>query len=856
MAELSLILKATVVLAIGLAAAGGARRSSAAVRALIVTAAFGVLLLLPAAPLIVPPGTVTIPVPPVSTAMFSFADEPAAATRPLPVPVRTANAGPVRSWPLPPLDELPRLLWLAGTFSVLLPLVAVHWRVRRLGARASRWHHGDTLAARIARPPAGRDIAVLISSEIQVPMTYGVLRPRIVLPVDAPAWPDAELRQALLHELEHVRRCDWLVQTMVRVACAIYWFHPLAWSAWRRLRLECEQACDDAVLQEAERTAYAEQLVMLARRLAGVSNPPLLSMADGSHLSQRVSAVLDGGRARGRVGIAAATTIAGLSLAMTAVIAPIHAVEAVVLPAVQTAPEALGIRTDIGGPPFEAASIRPNAPADRQRVADWHLPSGRFTARNQTLGWFIAFAYAPQVPLWLEERDVIGGPDWIDSERFTIEATAGRTVTTAEMQRLVRQLLADRFALRVHVESRRGPAYRLVLSRGDRRLGPQVRVTQDGCGTQRPRGSFGELGLQTEFSCITMARLAVDLSERVGRPVIDRTGVAEVFDATLTAARTPEELAVIYGLAPSALPSELLNGVSIFTALPEQLGVKLEPIDADLAVLVIDAAERPSPNDARTASPQAATAAPSAAFEVASIKRNRSAEPARGRVEPGGRFTAINTPVLQVVRQAYGVFPYQVLDAPDWVSSDGYDIITRLPDGVESTPQTLGASLRTLLESRFGFVARMEQREMATYELVLARQDRRLGPKLRQSSIDCTAGMSVQAPPSPAGEPPCALLGSLLGSSGRRYQMRGFPLDRFTQSLTGVAGRPVVDKTGLTGTWNLDLEFTPENDPASGPGDPPGVFTALEEQLGLKLQPSRGAVDVLVVDRVERPAED
>jgi uncharacterized protein (TIGR03435 family) len=632
MAELSLILKATVILVLGLSAVSGARRSSAAIRALIVTTTFGVLLLLPAAPLIVPTGAVTIPVPPVPASMFPFADEPSAVAHPLDVPTPMVVAGPSRSLPLPSFPESLRLLWLAGTLSVLLPLVAVHRRVRRLGARASHWPEGERLATTVARRTSGRGTAVLLSTEIQVPMTYGALRPRIVLPVDAPEWPRAELRQALLHEMEHVRRRDWLVQMAVRVICACYWFHPLAWSAWRRLRLECEQACDDAVLRETERTAYAEQLVMLARRLANVSNAPLLSMADGSHLSQRVSAVLDGRRARGRVGLAAAACSAGIALTMAALIAPIHAVGIAEPTPAQSAPEVLSIPTDVSGQPFEAASIRPNAPEDRQRVADWHLPSGRFTAGNQTLRWFITFAYAPQVPLWMEERDLIGGPEWIDVDRFTIEAIAGRAVSTPEMQRLVRQLLVERFGLRVRIEARRRPAYRLVLARPDRTLGPEVRVTQDSCGTQRPQGSFGELGSRTEFPCTTMARLAVDLSERVGRTVIDRTGVSDVFDATLTAARTPEELAVIYGLAPSAMPPELLSGVSIFTALPEQLGVKLEPIEADLAVLVVDAAERPSPNDAPNVSPQAATR-PATTFDVASIKRNRSAEPARGRVE-------------------------------------------------------------------------------------------------------------------------------------------------------------------------------------------------------------------------------
>src|SRR6202023_3733311 len=108
---------------------------------------------------------------------------------------------------------------------------------------------------------------ILLHDDIVVPMTCGVLRPAIVLPTDAEEWSDADLRHAIVHELEHVRRADWPVHILARFVSAMYWFHPLVWIAWRRLCLDSERACDDAVLLGAEQTAYAEQLVRLARRM-------------------------------------------------------------------------------------------------------------------------------------------------------------------------------------------------------------------------------------------------------------------------------------------------------------------------------------------------------------------------------------------------------------------------------------------------------------------------------------------------------------------------------------------------------------------------------------------------------------
>jgi len=140
-------------------------------------------------------------------------------------------------------------------------------------------------------------------------------------------WTGPELHRALLHELEHARRLDWAVQIFARVVCACYWFHPLAWIAWRQLRLEAERACDDAVVRNAETEDYAEQLVRLARRM-GADAPRLsLAMASRSDLSRRVAALLDARQPRGRAGAGFVTLAVTAAVGVLLLIAPVRAVE-------------------------------------------------------------------------------------------------------------------------------------------------------------------------------------------------------------------------------------------------------------------------------------------------------------------------------------------------------------------------------------------------------------------------------------------------------------------------------------------------------------------------------------------------
>jgi len=147
--------------------------------------------------------------------------------------------------------------------------------------------------------------AVLLHGALPGPMTCGVLHPSVVLPLDAQTWEAEDLNRAIVHELEHVRRGDWVSHCLARALCAVYWFHPLVWIAWRQLALEAERSCDDAVLGRSEATAYADQLVSLAQQLSLAKMPaksPLLAMANRADLAARVGAVLDTRRRRGRAG--------------------------------------------------------------------------------------------------------------------------------------------------------------------------------------------------------------------------------------------------------------------------------------------------------------------------------------------------------------------------------------------------------------------------------------------------------------------------------------------------------------------------------------------------------------------------
>jgi uncharacterized protein (TIGR03435 family) len=256
-------------------------------------------------------------------------------------------------------------------------------------------------------------------------------------------------------------------------------------------------------------------------------------------------------------------------------------------------------------------------------------------------------------------------------------------------------------------------------------------------------------------------------------------------------------------------------------------------------------------------------------FDVISIKPSQpGAQNRLPRISPG-RVELFNTTLKQLVASAYSRFPFdprEVVGGPAWIGSERFDIVATMerPPQFDQTRMLgeLNGMLRALLEQRFGVKAHNEQREGDVYILTLARSDRKTGAGLRQVPNACAAALkelSGAAPPPPrSGPPPCSFggpPGKLIGT--------GVTMAMFSSVLSNNVGRQVVDRTALTGSFDIELNFDPASAAKAPPGAPPGptpiddskpsIFTALQEQLGLKLEPTRGPIDVLVVDQAERP---
>ena len=254
-------------------------------------------------------------------------------------------------------------------------------------------------------------------------------------------------------------------------------------------------------------------------------------------------------------------------------------------------------------------------------------------------------------------------------------------------------------------------------------------------------------------------------------------------------------------------------------------------------------------------------------FDVVSIKRNtggvgrgNSAPPVW---RPDGSLALKNVPVNTLIARAYP--DTDIVGLPDWVRTERYDIATT---SMLTTPTAEDriAMLRAMLADRFQLKVHIEQREQQVFDLVLARKDGKLGPGLTPSDVNC------DSPPAPSTEradlsappPPCTvrMVGAILrvDKQGRLGDLMegNTSMDRLADAFRISAGRVVVNKTGLPGSYQIAMNFDmigaqrpPSVDPSIDHG--PSVFTAVQEQLGLKLEPSKAQRNALVIDRLERP---
>jgi uncharacterized protein (TIGR03435 family) len=272
-----------------------------------------------------------------------------------------------------------------------------------------------------------------------------------------------------------------------------------------------------------------------------------------------------------------------------------------------------------------------------------------------------------------------------------------------------------------------------------------------------------------------------------------------------------------------------------------------------LALVLVPMLLAPALLAGQSAAPAAADQRPR--FEAASVKPNNSPDAGINNRFSPGRFAYVNTPLDVFISNAYRFPSDRIVGLPDWARREKFDITaTHSPEYASFSPQQL-AMLQRLLEERFLLQTHRETREMPVYELVKVRADG-LGPQLRVSNVDCVSPAADKAQ--------CGTRITMGLIDGRFVNWRAV-----TDQLPSLAGRAVIDKTGLSGMFDVKLEWSPDpavsRSPAAAaaasaaaatPGERVDIFTALQEQLGVKLQSARAPLEVLVIDRLERPTPD
>jgi uncharacterized protein (TIGR03435 family) len=257
------------------------------------------------------------------------------------------------------------------------------------------------------------------------------------------------------------------------------------------------------------------------------------------------------------------------------------------------------------------------------------------------------------------------------------------------------------------------------------------------------------------------------------------------------------------------------------------------------------------------------------AFQVASVKPNTAAD-ARFmgiRPEAGGRLVAQNAPLLLLIQNAYSIQAFQVVGGPGWINSDRYDIEAKPEAPVDRKQMWL--MVQTLLADRFKLALHRETRELPAYVLTVTRAGLKQTPPKEGGCVALDPN-GPPPPPRPGMARPCGSVIIDMSPLGLRMEGSKVPMPEFIRVLAVVMGRPVIDKTGITSEFEVHLEFAPDQSTAGlpgagGPRDPggpppatdtnrPSIFSAVQEQLGLKLDSGKGPVEVLVIDHVERPS--
>jgi uncharacterized protein (TIGR03435 family) len=520
---------------------------------------------------------------------------------------------------------LPALLvgvWLCGFVAVLV-LWCVRWRRISAALRSAvpllEGREVEALRQQERIAGIGQRVEMLLSRTMLEPGIFGMARPVLVWPEGISEHLENEHLEAILaHELWHVRRRDNLAAAIHMVVEAIFWFHPLVWWLGSRLVDERERACDEEVVElGSERRLYAESILKVCEFCVG-SPLACVSGVTGADLKKRMVHIMSEQIVQ-RLDLSKKLLLAVAGL--VAIAAPI------VFGLVHAAPvQAQSQSDDAASATFDKVSITPSAESTptptyagtKNHMVRMMFGPDRFLANNVTLHSVIEEAYSVQ------DNQIVGGPDWLNTATFDIEAKVDHPdgakpdfpPNHEKDQKMLQTLLADYTQLALHSETRQLQSYALVVAEGGSKLQPSqaadsgaAPMPPPGGGSQvfiqhvRPgaNGDFPQTeGMRVQMGDnqvvgvtthgISMADLTHMLSRQLGVPVIDKTGLKGTYSFNLQWKHAdPAANAAASG-------SSTDNAESLFTAIQEQLGLKLEPQKGPTPVLVIDHIEKPTEN--------------------------------------------------------------------------------------------------------------------------------------------------------------------------------------------------------------------------------------------------------------------
>ncbi len=498
-------------------------------------------------------------------------------------------------------------------------------------------------------------------------------------------------------------------------------------------------------------------------------------------------------------------------------------------------------------PTFDVADVH-LSPAGANPFMNIGVVGSRYEIHTATMVDLIGTAYG------VDSTAVTGGPAWLEKDRFEIIAKASARVSDADRLLMLQALLADRFKLTFHKDTK--PQDVFTLTAGKKiQMKPSEGVGAGACQPAPPEPNGPPLIVVT-CKHMTMDEFATQFHQiangYVTHTMVNLTGLNGAFDFTIQ--WTPRGAL----RPPSANDTDPNPGISFFEAVDKQLGLKLVADKRPMPVIVVDSVNQ-TPTENAPGVSKSLPPAPTE-FEAASVKPNKSGSQIR-RIQPkaGGRIEVENIPLKGLIGLAYNMDRDldRIVGGPKWIESDSFDIIAKTGEFPMNAPPPFDAvrvMVQSLLVERFKLATHKEEQPAPVWNFVVAKG----GLKMKDAD--------------PANRPGCKPSQGESTSSGvpmLNYTCQNTTMAQLLEGIRNVAGgyvdRPPVDLTGLKGAYDFVIKWTPRGALLAGAGDgsaasdPSGgisFFDAIEKQLGIRMESGKATASVLVIDHVEQPSEN